>query len=102
MECNNIGCGRLLGINSKIDKGTIMGIFKKTSIQWAKKFKVNGFSYIIDCTDPIITIVDPDGWDRTGNTEFFRSVFMEKITRKEFWARIGLSTCIFYTIDLRR
>lgn len=50
----------------------------KTSDDWDREY-------------PNITILDPDGWDRT-NYQF--SWFEEKITKEEFEKRMMHSTCI--------
>lgn len=38
---------------------------------------------------PIVTIVDPDGWDRTN---FNFSFYEEEISKEEFEKRLALST----------
>ena len=54
----------------------------KTSEQWNKEPEFSN-----------ITILDPDGWDRT-NYQF--SWFEEQITKEEFEKRMFGSTCIKY------
>ena len=50
----------------------------KTSEEWHK-----------EC-NKLVTIMDPDGWDRSNLQHSF---YEEKISKQEFCKRVGLSTC---------
>ena len=53
---------------------------RKTPAEWLATADYDG-----------ITILDPDGWDRTD----FEASWNEPITRHEFTVRLGLCTCVF-------
>jgi hypothetical protein len=55
----------------------------KTSIEWIAEY-------------PDITIIDPDGWDRSNYDYSFNE---EKITKEEFERRVFMSTCMINRIN---
>ena len=58
---------------------------KKTSEEWLKSINEHSKVYTV--------IHDPDGWNRKDYNFSFKE---ELVTRKEFFRRLGLSTCLQY------
>lgn len=78
-------------------KGPVkLSLTKKSSIEWCKHhdvaFGLSGLNESYYPDEPILEILDADGWDRKN----FEESFKEEITDKEFRKRCSASTCGFY------